>query len=375
MMIRNVRSSGRNSLGWLLGFMVLVLAACVQVTEPGERRLARELVFPSPPDEPRFVYERTIHGSADVEPELSSGALQRLLTGDQPRTSIGMRKPYGVAVHEGRIFVSDTASNEIKVFDVPEGRSFSFGQDEASTDDRLKKAIGISADEAGNLFVADASSKFIMAYSRDGRLLRKIGGAKFFDRLASLKVDKKGERVYAVDIGGVSSEHHRVRVFNAKTGQHLFDFGSRGDGPGQFNLPRDVAIGKDKLYVVDGGNFRIQIFDMQGKFIQTFGAIGKQMGNFGRPKEADTDKDGNLYVIDAAFGNFQIFNADGQLLMFVGERADRDKPAGFGLPSGIAVDEDGRVYVVDQLFKKVDIFRPYKLGAGNGYLGKKAAAQ
>ena len=161
---------------------------------------------------------------------------------------------------------------------------------------------------------------------------------------------------------------HRIRVYNAKTGEYLFDIGKRGSGPGELNLPRDVAIYKDKLYVVDSGNFRIQIFDLEGKFIKSFGEVGKQLGNFARPKEADVDKDGNLYVVDTAFGNFQIFSPEGELLLYVGERGGQDRPGQFTLPSGIAVDEDGRIYMVDQMFQKVDIFRPFKLGENEGYL-------
>ena len=193
-----------------------------------------------------------------------------------------------------------------------------------------------------------------------------------FDRLSSVTVDDKGDKVYVVDIGGVTSDQHRVRVFNARTGEHLFDIGKRGTGPGEFNLPRDVALGKDgRIYVVDGGNFRVQIFDKDAKFIKSFGGVGKQLGNFARPKEIATDRDGNLYVADSAFGNFQIFDPDGQLLMFIGERSERDIPAGYMLPSGIAVDEDGRIYFVDQWFGRVDVFRPHALKETEGYLGRR----
>jgi len=375
-MTRDIRFSGRNSLGWLLCFVVLGLAGCAEVHEAGGFKPARELVYPSPPEEPRFVFERMIRGSADVVPEEADSALKRLLTGDQNLGSTGMAKPYAVAVHRGRIFVSDTVARVIKVYDLPEGRFFQIGQvdqngEQLKLNERLTKPIGISVDGSGNLYVADTTAKYIMVYDRDGKFLRKFGGPDFFDRLSSVKVDKKGERAYAVDIGGVSSEHHRVRVFDAQTGKHLFDFGKRGSGDGEFNLPRDVAIGKDnQLYVVDGGNFRIQVFDKEGKFLKTFGSVGKTMGSFGRPKEADTDSAGNLYVIDAAFGNFQIFNPQGELLMFIGERAEENGPGRFSLPSGITVDEDGRIYVVDQMFKKVDVFRPYKLGEHDGYFGK-----
>ncbi|MBI5659059.1 MAG: 6-bladed beta-propeller [Nitrosomonadales bacterium] len=371
-MTYNTRFSWRNPLAWLLGFVLLGLAACAQVGDE-ETGPTRKLVYPGPPDEPRFYFERTIRGSADVETVQEDSKLKQLLTGEGA-VSFGMRKPYAVAVHRGRIFVSDTFSRVVKVYDVAEGRHFTIGDSEKLSDkERLVKPIGISVDEAGTLFVADATQKLIMVYDRDGNFLRKFGGADLFSRLTSVSVDKKGERVYVVDIGGAQSkgEFHRVLVFNGKTGENLFNFGARGSGPGEFNLPRAVAIGKDKLFVVDGGNFRIQVFGLDGKFLKSFGEVGKQIGNFARPKEAATDNDGNVYVIDAAYGNFQIFNPEGQLLMFIGERSEEPGPGRFNLPSGITVDEDGRIYVVDQMFKKVDIFRPAKLGENEGFLVKK----
>jgi sugar lactone lactonase YvrE len=99
------------------------------------------------------------------------------------------------------------------------------------------------------------------------------------------------------------------------------------------------------------------------------GRIGGRTGNFSRPKCIDTDSDGNVYVSDAAFGNFQIFNRDGQLLLFVGDRATETAPGKFMLPAGLAVDEDDRVYMVDQFFRKVDIFRPAGLAENAGFLG------
>ena len=125
--------------------------------------------------------------------------------------------------------------------------------------------------------------------------------------------------------------------------------------------------------MVDSGNFRVQVFDPAGRYLHAFGNIGKQLGNFARPKEIATDRDGNVYVVDTAFGNFQLFTPEGDLLMFIGERSEQDGPARYMLPSGVYVDEDGRVYVVDQWFRKVDIFRPAALAPNEGWLGRRAA--
>jgi sugar lactone lactonase YvrE len=125
---------------------------------------------------------------------------------------------------------------------------------------------------------------------------------------------------------------------------------------------------------VDGGNFRVVVFDKEGRYLHSFGSVGRQFGQFARPKEIATDLEGNVYVVDTAFGNFQIFTADGELLLFVGDRSERDAPAKYMLPSGIAVDEDGRVYMVDQWFRKIDVFRPASLKTDSGWLARRPAA-
>jgi DNA-binding beta-propeller fold protein YncE len=344
--------------------LVLLQSACMQMPVPAGP--PPELVFPPAPDEPRFVYERTIRSSGDVLPDAAGGELRRFVTGESPSGEF-LAKPYAVAVYRGRIFVSDTVTRYVRVFDVPQGQQFKIGDDEGLG--QLIKPIGLDVDAAGNLYVADIGAKAIMVYGPDRSFLRRIGGEKWFSRLSSVTVDPTGTRVYAVDLGGVSSEQHQVRVFDAVSGAHLMDIGKRGSGPGEFNLPRDMAIGKDgRLYVVDGGNFRVVVFDKDGRYLSSFGSIGKQYGQFARPKEIAIDRAGNVYVVDTAFGNFQVFNPDGELLLFVGGRSERDGPAKYMLPSGIAVDEDGRVYVVDQWFRKIDIFRPATLAKNSGFL-------
>ncbi len=348
-----------------------LLAACASAPPPPAQP-PRELAFPAPPDEPRFIFERTIRSSADILPDEKAGELRRMLTGEAARGD-PLSKPYAVAVTRGRIYVSDTVTRFVRLFDVPQGKQYRIGDEDGAG--QLIKPVGLDVDAAGNLYVADISAKAIMVYGPDRVFRRRIGGDKWFSRLASVTVDPAGKRAYAVDLGGVSSEQHQVRVFDAVSGEHLMDIGKRGSGPGEFNMPRDLAIGLDgRLYVVDGGNFRVVVFDKDGKYLQSFGSVGKQYGQFARPKEIAIDREGNVYVIDTAFGNFQIFNPEGELLLFVGERSERDGPAKYMLPSGIAVDEDGRVYVVDQWFRKIDIYRPVGLEPGTGYLALKAPA-
>jgi DNA-binding beta-propeller fold protein YncE len=372
-MIFNNRLTGKSPLIWLFCVVLLVLAGCAAVEDNTTKQKSIQIVWPLPPDPPRFYYEFAVIGSGSIEPITEEESLKEMLLGNSGRINEGFGKPYAVTVNKGRMYVSDTVSRVVRVFDAPLGTYFKIGSSaEENPQAQLMKPMGLDTDAAGNLYVVDATLKVVKVYTRDGKYLRSLMTPGDIDKPASVTVDQNGERIYVVDIGGVTSNNHRVRVYDAKNGKHLFDIGTRGDGPGEFNLPRDTAIGKNgQIYVVDSGNFRIQVFDHEGKYLRSFGQIGKQLGNFGRPKEIAADKDGNVYVIDAAFGNFQIFNPEGELLMFIGQRSNESLPGNYLLPSGITVDEDGRVYVVDQWFKKIEVFRPVTLAPQTGYFVRK----
>lgn len=349
----------------------LTLTACAELPQSSEGKKAdqKPLVFPPPPDEPKFIFERTIYSSANVVEEDKNAAFRRLVTGEREKSE-GMVKPYGVAVLHGRVYVADSGGQAVKVFDVPNKKFSVIGADEPGM---LHLPLGLELDGTGNLYVVDGGTKTVKVYDPDGKYLRQFGGPKWLSRPSGVTVDREGRRAYVVDTGGVDKQdEHRVRVFDAKTGEHLFDFGKRGAGPGEFNLARDIALSPNGLlYVVDGGNFRVQVFQQDGKFVRSFGEVGRNMGQFARPKEVAVDKSGNVYVSDAAFGNFQIFDGEGRLLMFVGNRSEQDGPAKYMLPSGIAVDEDGRVYMADQFFRKVEVFRPAGLKPEEGFVVRK----
>lgn len=357
-----------SALGHLLLLSLAVsglLAGCAEA--PQRREAPRELVFPSPPDEPKFVFERSIYSSRDVLPVRKDAALRQILTGEAEQGGEGLQKPYAIAARQGRVYVSDPVAGTVKLFDIPGRRHLVIGPDPQEV---LVQPLGIDVDARFNLYVVDGATKDVKIYDGEGKFLRRIGGPKEFHRPSGIAASPDGERVYVVDTGGVDRKvEHRIRVYDPRSGAHLFDFGKRGTGDGEFNLPRDVTIAPDgRLYVVDSGNFRIQVFDREGRFLKAFGSIGRQFGNFARPREIAVDGKGTVYVSDAAFGNMQIFNADGELLMFIGARSDRDEPARYTLMSGLAADADGRIYVADEYFRRVDVFRPASLKAGEGFV-------
>jgi DNA-binding beta-propeller fold protein YncE len=83
--------------------------------------------------------------------------------------------------------------------------------------------------------------------------------------------DSRGN-IYVTDgIGG-----SRIAKFSPE-GRFITNFGGDGDGPGQFDGIRGIAIdAQDNLYVADEGNRRIQVLDSNGNF-------RRQMTGFGTP--------------------------------------------------------------------------------------------
>lgn len=68
-------------------------------------------------------------------------------------------------------------------------------------------------------------------------------------------------------------------------GQGRTKFGKMGSGPGEFFFhPCAMAISaREEIYVCDGSNHRVQVFDASGKFLRMFGSEGRGYGQFHYP--------------------------------------------------------------------------------------------
>ena len=64
------------------------------------------------------------------------------------------------------------------------------------------------------------------------------------------------------------------------------------------------------IYVVDTNNNRIQKFDSDGNFINTWGNSGYAKGQFNRPFGIAADQAGNIYVADTNNNRIQKFGKD-----------------------------------------------------------------
>jgi DNA-binding beta-propeller fold protein YncE len=163
------------------------------------------------------------------------------------------------------------------------------------------------------------------------------------------------------------------QLFPATGPFSLDDRPGAGDGDGQFNRPRGIAIAPDgTTYVVDSRNARIEMFDPTGQFVQAFGSAGSALGQLGQfntagsggPNGIAIGDDGNLYVADTWNHRVEVFSADGQYLQAWGQFADlannpdaQQQTGSFYGPRGIAY-HDGLVYVTDTGNERVQVFKP-----------------
>lgn len=84
--------------------------------------------------------------------------------------------------------------------------------------------------------------------------------------------DSRGN-IYVAD--GI--QNSRIAKYDSE-GRWIANLGTRGDGPGQFNVVHGLQIdAQDRLYVADYGNRRIQVLDSNGGFIREIRGVGSPM--------------------------------------------------------------------------------------------------
>lgn len=334
----------------LLALACLALASltgCV-ATAPEKKPVDLDaLVWPAPPDKPRFRFVAEYRGEAD----LGKDAFKASLLGEE-RGGITLGKPYGVATSaDGEtIYVTDTLLRAVMIFDLKAKR---VGLMETDARGGLRSPIEVRIDKRGRAFVSDSERKEVLVYSAEGKTLLTLGKKEELGRPTGLALDEARNRLYVAD-----TAKHRIVVYDLE-GKFLTAFGERGSGPGQFNYPVNLAVDREgHLLVTDSGNFRIQVVDGEGRHVRVFGQVGDSYGSFSRPKGIGLDSDGNIYVADAAFNNFQVFDREGRVLMFVGHLGK--EPGMFWIPTDIYVDAHDRVYVVDSVNARIQVFQYLK---------------
>ena len=79
---------------------------------------------------------------------------------------------------------------------------------------------------------------------------------------------------------GDGYQNGRIARYNAE-GELVSEFGSVGEGPGQFDLIHGIAVDRDRrIYVADRENDRIQVFTENGEFIEEWPDVTNPAGIF-----------------------------------------------------------------------------------------------
>jgi len=139
--------------------------------------------------------------------------------------------------------------------------------------------------------------------------------------------------------------NHRIQVFDGN-GNYIRKWGSYGTGPGEFRNPWGVFVSEEgEIYVVDMDNHRIQVFDKNGVYKREWGRYGSGEGEFNFPCDIAIGNNNRVYVTDTWNSRVQVFNKNGEYLY--GWNGNESGEGNLSSPRGIAVDKDNYVYVCD----------------------------
>jgi sugar lactone lactonase YvrE len=224
---------------------------------------------------------------------------------------------------------------------------------------------GLHVDDDGNVWVTDfagneAGTKGhqVIKFSPDGEVLMRLGVAgvpgndsEHFNQPCDVITAPNGDIFVADGHSGqgqnpAEGSTGRIMKFSAD-GEFIMEWGEIGIGPGEFRTPHALEFdSQGRLFVADRGNHRIQIFDQDGNYLDSYYEFSRISGLF------MTDDD-MLYAIDSetSGGNhpgwstgIRIGSASADVVTaFIPGHAYQDR-AWNTAGEGVAVDADGNVY-------------------------------
>lgn len=243
---------------------------------------------------------------------------------------------------DGNVLVFHRGEHPILVFS-PEGKFLrSFGDGLYDSTHFLRR------DPEDRLWTTDNRNHTVLSLDPTGEVLRTYGernvpgvDARHFDRPADVAFGPDGILFVADGYG-----NSRIAKFD-RSGKMLLEWGSKGTGDGEFDLPHAIRIdSRGLVYVGDRENDRIQVFDQEGNYLRQFGGFA--------PYGLHIDSDDTLYVADGRAHQVLRMTLDGTILEAWGKKGP--EPGNFDMPHGIVVAPDGAIYVAEVGGKRVQKF-------------------
>ncbi len=153
--------------------------------------------------------------------------------------------------------------------------------------------------------------------------------------------------IYVTDSG-----NQRVQVFN-KSGDFRFQFGSFGQGKGQFNNPTGITLSNGSVWVTDAGNQRVERFNWRGDYLNSLGSLGNDKNQFNIPMGIMVDDFNQRWIADAQNDRVCCFDSFDKPIIQIGS---------FGLgpgflrhPVDVADDGFGQLIISDQGNHRIQI--------------------
>lgn len=203
-----------------------------------------------------------------------------------------------------------------------------------------------------NACVQNPDVNLVMKFDQEGNLITSFG-AGYIAWPHGIHVDFEGN-VWIADgrdnqIGDnppADKKGHQVHKFSP-SGVHLMALGQPGGARGAdyFWQPNDVHVAPNgDIFVVEGHSnaddapARMIKFNSDGEYITEWGSLGDGPGEFMQPHALAMDSKGRIFVGDRSNNRIQIFTQDGELL---------DIWYQFGRPSGLFIDKHDVLYSAD----------------------------
>jgi sugar lactone lactonase YvrE len=226
---------------------------------------------------------------------------------------------------------------------------------------------GLHVDRNGNVWVTDGQRSKdgtkghqVFEFSPEGKVLLTLGragvagrGPDTFNEPNDVITAPSGDIFVSDGHSGQQPNpppdaNARIVKFT-RDGKYLKEWGRLGSGPGEFRTPHAMAFdSRGRLFVADRGNHRIQIFDQDGKLLDTWHQFSRVSGVF-------IDRNDMLYAIDSESSptrhpdwktGIRIGSVkQDKVLAFIPPHATGNYEGAAG--EGVAVDADGDVYAAE----------------------------
>ncbi len=203
-----------------------------------------------------YLLYKTLPASGESDPSNAK------LVGKSGNKEGQFMRPRGVAAdNRGNFYIADTGNHRVQKFDSDGAFVLSFGVFGKGVGE-LNSPNGIAVDSDGNVYVTDAANHKLIKFGPDGDYQSEWKGDELgFYGPRDIAVSPDG-KLYIVDQG-----RSRIVIFDPAT-ETFTPIGSSGKGEGQFGEPMGIAIGDGLVFVTESGNRRIQVLDLDGKYVR-----------------------------------------------------------------------------------------------------------